>query len=142
MKCSEVMKTDIECAKENSVATEVARRMRDRNIGFMPVCNDQGVALGTLTDRDLVIRVLAEHRDPDTVTARDVMSLGVVSCSADKSLTDAEMLMSKHKVSRIIILDSQQHPIGVISLSDVAALETGRTASAVLRSISQREARP
>ncbi|HEY8943364.1 MAG TPA: CBS domain-containing protein [Polyangiaceae bacterium] len=141
MKCSEVMKRDLQCATETDSVHRVATRMRERNIGFLPVCNGEGVAIGTLTDRDLVLRVLAEGRDPEATTAREIMSMGVVSCSADESLSDAEMLMSKHKVSRVVVVDERQHPVGIISLSDVAELETGRTASAVLRSVSQREAR-
>jgi CBS domain-containing protein len=135
------MKTDLECANVNAPVTEVARRMRDRNIGFMPVCSDDGMVSGAITDRDLALRVLADDRAPETTRVGDVMSPGIVACSADWSLTDAEMLMSKHKVSRIVVLDGGRRPIGVVSLSDVAEVETGRTASAVLRSVSQREAR-
>lgn len=142
MKCSEVMKTDIECASFNASVTSVASRMRDRNIGFMPVCAEDGSAVGTITDRDLALRVLAEHRNPEATTIGEVMSSGVVSLSANQELTDAELLMSKHKVSRIVVLDDAKRPVGVISLSDVAELEGGRLASAVLRSVSQREARP
>jgi CBS domain-containing protein len=141
MKCSEVMKTKLECANVNAPVAEIARRMRDRNIGFMPVCGDDGVVSGAITDRDLALRVLADERAPETTRVGDVMSPGIVSCSADWNLTDAELLMSKHKVSRIVVVDGGRHPIGVVSLSDVAEVETGRTASAVLRSVSQREAR-
>lgn len=141
MKCSEVMKTDIECASVNAPVTEVAGRMRDRNIGFLPVCSEDGTTTGTITDRDLTLRVIADHRNPEATTVRDVMSQGVVSISAEAALTDAELLMSKHKISRIVVVDDSQRPVGVISLSDVAELENGRLASAVLRSVSQREAR-
>lgn len=141
MKSAELMKSDVECASWDSSAAQIAKRMRDRNIGFIPVCGDGGEVVGTVTDRDLALRVLAEGRDPQATTAHDIMSTGVVSCSPDEELKDLELLMSKHKVSRIVVVDAQQRPIGIVSLSDVAEVETGRTASAVLRSVSQREVR-
>src|SRR5690606_6330023 len=107
-----------------------------------PVCDETGTAVGTITDRDLAIRVLAEGRAPETTTAADVMTRDIVSCAPEDDLLVAEMLMSKHKVSRILCVDGARHPVGVISLSDVAERETGLRASAVLRSVSQREARP
>jgi CBS domain-containing protein len=116
--------------------------MRDRNVGFVPVCDDKGAVIGTITDRDLTVRALAGKKDPESTKASDVMSTGVVTCKAEETLADVEQLMSKHKVSRIVVIDDHSAPIGVISLSDVATVETGGKSSAVLRSVSQREARP
>jgi CBS domain-containing protein len=142
MQCSELMKTDVACADVNTSIRQVAEMMRDRNLGFAPVCDAQGRVIGTLTDRDMVIRVLAGRRDPESTKAADVMSPGVVTCKEEDMLADVEQLMSKHKVSRIVVVDDHGAPKGVISLSDVATVETGGKSSAVLRSVSQREARP
>lgn len=142
MKCSELMKTDVVCANAKTPARQVAEMMRDKNVGFVPVCDDNGAVIGTLTDRDLVVRVLAGRKDPESVRASEIMSNGVVTCRADDTLADVEQLMSKHKVSRIVVVDDRGAPAGVISLSDVATVETGGKSSAVLRSVSQREARP
>jgi len=142
MQCSELMKTDVACADANMPIRQVAELMRDRNVGFAPVCDDQGRVIGTLTDRDLVLRVVASRKDPESVKASEVMSPGVVTCKAEETLADVEQLMSKHKVSRIVVVDDRGAPQGVISLSDVATVETGGKSSAVLRSVSQREARP
>lgn len=142
MKCFEIMKTNLECCALGDGVTRVAERMRERNIGFMPVCDEGGAAIGTITDRDLAIRVLADQRAPETTTAADVMTPGIVSCAPEDDLLVAEMQMSKYKVSRIVCVDEARRPVGVISLSDVAERETGLRASAVLRSVSQREARP
>ena len=138
MKCAELMKTDVECSRAGDSVELVAKKMRDRNIGFMPVCNAQGVAIGTVTDRDLTLRVLAERRSNDT-RVEEVMSSDVISCRAEDELSSAEALMSKHKKSRMLIADEQGHPLGVISLSDIAKTERSGTASAILRSVAQRE---
>lgn len=141
MKCAELMKTDVECSHTGDSVEQVAERMRDRNIGFMPVCDEQGVAIGTVTDRDLTLRVLAEHRRPEETHVEDVMSREVVQCGPNDDISSCEELMSKHKKSRVVIADGGGHPIGVISLSDIARTERGGTASAILRSVAQRESR-
>jgi len=142
MQCSELMKTDVACSNAKTSARQIAELMRDRNVGFVPICDDKGAVIGTVTDRDLAMRVLAGKKDPESTKASDVMTTGVVTCKADETLADVEQLMSKHKVSRIVVVDERGAPIGVISLSDVATVETGGKSSAVLRSVSQREARP
>jgi len=142
MKCSELMKKDVECCEADDGVEEIAERMRSRNIGFLPVCDSSGKVIGTLTDRDLVLRVMAEHRDAGATSVSDVMTTEVVACKPADDLSVAEGLMSKHKKSRIMCLDERGRPAGVISLSDVARTETGGKASAILRSVAQREAQP
>ena len=115
--------------------------MAERGIGFVPVCYGRKV-IGTLTDRDIVVRVVAQGLQPSEVKVSDVFSREVVSCSPDDELIVAEALMSKHKKSRIICLDQDDGLAGVISLSDVARVETGAHSAALLRSVAQREARP
>src|SRR5262245_4329462 len=63
MKCSDLMKTDVECCDADESIVFVAERMRLRNVGFVPVCNAAGAVVGTITDRDLVVRVLANELD-------------------------------------------------------------------------------
>lgn len=141
MQCSDLMKADVECCLLSDTVEYAAQRMAERNIGFLPVCDGKGQVVGTLTDRDIVVRVIARALDPALTELRDVYSRDVVACSPGDELTVAEALMSKHKKSRIVCLDAQQHLAGVISLSDVARVETGGRSSALLRSVAQREAR-
>ena len=141
MNCSDLMKSDVACCAASASIVEVAQCMRDRHIGFVPVCDSHGMVVGTLTDRDLAIRVLAEQLPLESTTAGEVMTQGIVYCKPHDSLYAAEQLMSKHKVSRIVCVDETMRPVGVISLSDVATTETGGKSSAILRSIAQREAR-
>lgn len=140
MECSELMKTDVECCDLGDTIEEVALRMAERKIGFVPVC-DNGEVVGTLTDRDIVVRVVAAGRDPAITSIEEVFSRGVIACSESDDLRFAEALMSRHKKSRIVCLNDQGKLAGVISLSDIARIETGARSSALLRSVSQREAR-
>jgi len=140
MQCSDLMKAAVECCALDDTVEYAAQRMSERNIGFLPVCDGKGRVMGTLTDRDIVLRVVARGLDPAVTVLRDVYTHDLVACSPEDELTVAEALMSKHKKSRIMCLDAHEHLVGVISLSDVARVETGARSSALLRSVSQREA--
>jgi CBS domain-containing protein len=140
MKCFELMKTQVECCDMADSIVLVAEAMRERKIGFLPVCDANGAVVGTITDRDLVLRVLAERRDPGGVVVGDVMTSEVVSCAPEDELSVAELLMSQYKKSRIVCVDDRGRPLGVISLSDVARVETQAKSAAILRSVAQREA--
>lgn len=141
MQCSTLMKADVECCQLEDTVDYAAQRMAARNIGFLPVCDAAGHVVGTLTDRDIVLRVVAAGLDPAATLLQDVYTRDLVACSPDDELLVAEALMSKHKKSRIVCLDAQQQLAGVISLSDVARIETGARSSALLRSVAQRESR-
>jgi CBS domain-containing protein len=141
MKLEKVMKTNIETCRTFESVESAAGKMRARNIGFLPVCDDTGVVVGTLTDRDLAIRVLGERRNPDNTLVLDVMTPEVVFCTENEEVEDVERLMAESHVSRIVCVDADKHPIGVISLSDLAFEGHGK-ADTVLREISEREARP
>jgi len=142
MQCSTLMKADIESCQLDETIEQVALRMKNRGIGFVPVCYGEGEVIGTLTDRDIVLRVVAEGLLASQTKVSDVFTREVVSCSPDDDLSVAEAAMSKHKKSRILCVDQDGTLVGVISLSDVARVETGARSSALLRSVAQREARP
>jgi CBS domain-containing protein len=139
MDCASLMKTDIECCQAEDTVEDAARRMAARGIGFVPVCDD-GNVIGTLTDRDIVVRVVAQGRSASSTMLSDVATREVICCQASDDLSVAEALMSKHKKSRIMCLDERGRMVGVISLSDIARVETGARSSALLRSVAQREA--
>lgn len=118
---------------------DAARLMGERNTGFLPVCDRQGVVLGVLTDRDLVLRVMARNVPPGMVPVEQVMSRGVVSCRPDDDLRRAEVLMATHRKSRLPVCDEAGRLVGVISLSDVAQADRSIEAGAVLREVTARE---
>src|SRR5438093_13036996 len=102
MRCEDIMKRDVECVDPTQSVQEAARRMRDANIGFLPVCDSSKKVLGAITDLDIAIRIVAEGRPPTTAAA-DVMTPGVVSCRPDDDVTDAEQPTGDRKKSRMIV---------------------------------------
>lgn len=142
MRCDEIMKRNVECLSETDDCQTAAKRMRDANIGFMPVCDEQKKPVGTVTDRDLALRVCADDRQSSKMRIRDVMTREVVSCKATDDLSQAEQLMGRNHKSRIMLTDRTGLLVGVISLSDIAEHDRkdGRAAE-LMRAVSQRELR-
>lgn len=138
MRCEELMSRDIACVTGDDDVVTAARLMKDKDIGFLPVCDETNKAIGTLTDRDVTIRVVAEGK-PTSTKVREVMTTEVVSCSQDDDVDDAARLMAQHEVSRILITDGGK-PVGVISLGDLASQDeddAGDTLAAVKEGVEQ-----
>ena len=140
MRCGELMKRDIECVKADDTIQSAARKMRDRDVGFLPVCDDGWKVLGTITDRDIAIRAAAENRAADATPVTDVMTREVVACRPGDDLKKAEELMASRRKSRIMVLDDKDVLVGMISLSDVA-LHDQKNAARTVHAVSEREAR-
>jgi CBS domain-containing protein len=141
MLCEEVMKRGVECISASESVQGAAGRMASANIGFLPVCDGENKVLGTLTDRDLALRVLAEGK-PGTTTVGEVMTREVVACSPTDDLRKAERLMGENHKSRILCCDDDGRLVGVISLSDIAQWEEGSRAAKTLKQVTEREAHP
>ncbi len=139
MKCLELMKRHVAYALESAPVASAARTMRDRGAGFLPVCNDAGDAVGTITDRDIALRVLADGLSPAATRVGEVMTSEILSCSPDDDIGIAEDLMREFQVSRIVCTDGQRHVVGVISLSDIADADQDG-AGQVFATIAAREA--
>jgi CBS domain-containing protein len=141
MLCRDLMKTEVECVSPKTTVQEAATLMKEANIGFLPVCEDGTLdVLGTITDRDIVIRVVAAGESLSQPIQRFI-SRRVVAARSTDTLEDAQDLMAQEKVSRILCISPRDELEGIISLSDIAQVEEGRRASATLQSISEREAR-
>jgi CBS domain-containing protein len=96
-----------------------ARRMREHQIGCLPVL-ERGELLGMITDRDLVVRAFAEAGELAHLCVRDVMSAGVVSCSADQGVEEVEHLMREGGLSRLPVLNRRRRLVGLVSLRGIA----------------------
>lgn len=138
MQVDDLMKKPECCSAGDSVRT-CAQLMKTENIGFVPICNDKGEPVGTLTDRDLALRVLAEGKSVDT-KVDDVMTKDVVGCHKGDDLSEAVRLMRERRKSRIMVCDDQGKIEGVISLSDIAEREPEEVAGQTLRDVATREA--
>lgn len=147
MLCRELMRTPVISSHLDDTASRTAALMRTRKIGFLPVCDEGGRVVGTVTDRDLAVRVLAEC-GPGSSTPllastplRYVMTPGPVTCSPDDDLERAEELMRSYHKARIICVDGDRRPVGVISLSDIARRDHASRVGELLRDITEREVR-
>jgi CBS domain-containing protein len=105
------------CAPSTSVV-EVAKVMAREDVGSVPVV-DNGKLLGVATDRDLVVRVLAEGRDPDGTAVGDVASSDVATVSPDDSLADALKLLARHQIRRLPVVEGDQL-VGIVAQADIA----------------------
>ena len=140
MLCRDLMKGDVLCVTARTTVVQAAAIMRDEQIGFLPVCDEARNVIGTVTDRDIAIRVVAEN-EPANQSVDLFMTSDVVACRSDDDLAIAQDLMGEMQVSRIVCLDEDGELDGVISLSDIAQVGDGTDATATLRSVTVREAR-
>ncbi len=141
MRCREIMKPNVESVREEDSVLDAAKKMRVANVGFLPVCDDERHVLGTMTDRDIVLRVVAADKLPSEVRAAEAMTREAVTCSAEDDVRDAEKTMAKHQKSRIMVVDDEGKIEGVISLSDIADHEEPVEAGRTLHDVSSREVR-
>lgn len=137
MLCKELMKKEAESVHPEDTVQDAARRMKDENVGFLPVCDAKGKVIGTITDRDITTRVVADGK-PGKTPVRDVSSHEVVACAPEADLEEAMKLMRAKKKSRIIVSDRDGRLLGVISLSDLAQV-AGDASTKTLRDVSERE---
>jgi CBS domain-containing protein len=99
--------------------TEAAEKMKLLNVGFLPVREGTRLA-GLVTDRDIVIRGLAEGLDPDSTSVKDIISSEIVYCYDDDSVEDAARLMEDNQIRRLIVVNHDQTPVGIVSIGDIA----------------------
>lgn len=120
MRCRDILKRTVLCCKETETIQSVALRMRDANVGFLPVCGPDGKTVGVITDRDMALRACAARLDSGSTPVAKIMSQHVVSCQTGDELRHVEGLMARNRKSRIVVQDETGRPVGVISLSDIA----------------------
>jgi len=120
MQVSKLMTHDVECARANDTVQEAAEKMRDLNIGPLPVCGDDDRLVGMLTDRDVTVRAVSEGLDPWTCRVRDVMTPSIIYCQEDQDITEAAQLMKENQIRRLVVLDRNKHLTGIVSLGDLA----------------------
>jgi CBS domain-containing protein len=118
MLCSEIMTTVVECATRRETIESVAGRMRDANVSFLPVCDEEGRVVGTITERDIVVKLVANDMAART-PAGAVMTPTLVACRPDEAVERAAHLMRRAHTSSILCLDEQGHLAGVVSLAQL-----------------------
>ena len=123
MQLKDVMTRDVEMVRPDSTLVEAARKMKDLNVGPIPVCDD-GEIVGMITDRDITTRAVAEGYDPARTQVRDIMTPELLYCFEDQEVSDAARLMQQRQVRRLVVLNRKRELAGIVSLGDLA-VETG-----------------
>ena len=127
----ELMTPDPTCVKEDETLVDAARKMRDLDDGALPICGSDDRLKGMLTDRDIVVKCLAQGGDPNTATAGDLAEGKPVTVGADDDVRIALEMMQKHQVRRLPVIDDHKL-VGIISQADVAReLSAGQTGETV-----------
>ena len=115
----DVMTPDAQCVGENETVTEAARKLSELGVGSMPICGEDDRLKGMLTDRDIVVEVLAAGKDPDSTTAGELGDGKPVTIGADDSVEEALQTMKEHKIRRLPVIDGHDL-VGIVSIADLA----------------------
>jgi CBS domain-containing protein len=121
-KCSEVMTPDPVCCEANEPITKAAKIMKQHDVGAVPVVDSQASkrVSGIVTDRDIVVKVLAEGRNIDQATIRDAMTSSPAACRLDDDVEKALALMAERQVRRMPVVDESGRLRGIIAQADIA----------------------
>src|SRR5436190_23858914 len=103
MKAHEIMTRSVECIDPETPIAKAADKMRNRNIGFLPVCENDRL-VGTVTDRDITVRSVAQGRDPRLAPIREIMNPQVFYCYEDEDIETIGQSMQQKEVRRMLIL--------------------------------------
>lgn len=127
----DIMSTDVTCIGEKQSLAEAAGKMAQLDVGSLPICGEDNRLKGMLTDRDIVVKCLADGGDPSTVTAGSLGEGKPVTIGADDDITEALETMKQHQVRRLPVIDGHDL-VGIISQADIAnSLSEGATGDLV-----------
>jgi CBS domain-containing protein len=135
MKVKDVMHKGTTCVEPGTPVKEIAKRMRDSDVGAIPV-NADGRLVGIVTDRDVTCRALAGSGNLTTMTAKDVMTRDVLCCSPDDDIKAAIETMEAKQIRRLPVTDSHKAVIGMLSLGDISHKVSKQLSGEALRAVS------
>ncbi|MEU0465578.1 CBS domain-containing protein [Amycolatopsis sp. NPDC006131] len=118
-KAREIMTPDPECVRTSDTVLDAAKRMAELQVGAMPICGEDNRLKGMLTDRDIVVKVLAEGKDPRAVNAGELAQGEAVTIGADDDAKEILRTMSQHQVRRLPVIDGHDL-VGIVAQADVA----------------------
>lgn len=120
--CGEIMSKNLKYGFPDMSASDIAKMMNDNDVGIIPIVQDEHdkSPLGIITDRDLVVKVLANDRSPQKTLAREIMVTDIVTTQIDDDIEDAIDLMKEQQVRRIVVLNQDMSLSGIISQGDIA----------------------
>jgi CBS domain-containing protein len=122
MKIREIMTTNVECVSPGTGIHDLADKMKTLDVGFIPICENDRL-VGTVTDRDIVIRGIAGGKDFDGLKASDIMTNQIFWCFEDDDVKDVAEQMRDKEVRRMLILSKDKRLVGVVSIGDISKVE-------------------
>ncbi len=134
MLCEELMEREVEWASPGDTVLDAARKMREFDVGFLPVCEADGRVIGVITDRDIALRVVAQDLSAST-NVSNAMTKDVVYCNPTDEVGLAEKRMGERQISRIVCLGDDRELLGVISLSDILDVEEEKGARQMFQQV-------
>jgi CBS domain-containing protein len=132
----EMMTPDVTCIGENDNMLTAAQKMATLDVGSLPVCGEDNRLKGMLTDRDIVVKVLAAGQDPASVTARSLAQGEAVTIGADDEAEDILQTMARHQVRRLPVIDGHTL-VGIVAVADVARALPDRPVGDLIDAISR-----
>jgi CBS domain-containing protein len=120
MQVKDVMTHGVECVGPNDTIASAAQKMKDLDVGALPVCGDGMCLVGMITDRDITTRATAGCCDPSHTRIRDVMTPSLVYVFDDQDITEAAQLMKENQIRRLVVLNRDKRLVGIVSLGDLA----------------------
>ena len=138
LRCRDIMTRNVTTCLRNTPISEVARTMRDQDVGAVPVIGNDGKLEGIITDRDIVVSGLTSDKNDAEILAEDCMSTDLYTANQNDRLVDVINEMGDHQVRRIPVVDSRDRLVGIISMADIA-VETNkdRELTEALKDVSQ-----
>jgi CBS domain-containing protein len=121
MTIHDIMTDKVETADPSLPISKAAEKMRDLDIGFLPICENDKL-IGTVTDRDIAIKSVAQGRDPRLAPVSEIMRPEVFFCYEDEDVHDVARSMQEKEVRRMVILTRDKRLAGVVSLGDIAKM--------------------
>ena len=137
MRCEEIMTRTVATIPAEATVEQAARLMREKEVGFLPIVDKSGKAIGTVTDRDIVVNCVAKGNDCRTAKLSDFGGNKIHCCQPEDDVGKAERLMQEKKIQRVLICDSQTRPVGVISIHDLAEAEDERELGETVQQVKQ-----
>jgi CBS domain-containing protein len=131
----EVMTRDVRACEPNATVVEAAKVMAQEDVGPVPIVED-GRLVGIVTDRDVVVRVVAEGRDPNATTVKEIASTNLVTVSPDDDLDEALSLLAEHQVRRLPVVEGDRL-VGIVAQADIARLGKDKKTGEVVEEISR-----
>lgn len=120
MKLREIMTTNIATTAPESTVSDAARVMQAHNVGAIPVCGPNSKILGIITDRDIVVRCIANNGNPSVMAIKDIMTKDLILGNPSMDTDQATRLMAQHKIRRLPVVQNDTL-VGIVTLGDLAA---------------------